>query len=276
MPEALKKPDKQESSAGTPEVPEVKPAAPEAPKMYGPWVSVFVTLFLYFAAQLLAAAVIYSIPAANKWAHEKQEAWLQNPWVMFSYIALAEAIILGVIYKLLSKRKLSFRTIGLNKPKAAFIGYALGAYALYFVIYLVSLVVAKAVLPGLNLEQKQELGFDQTTTGLSLLPIFISLVILPPITEEIIMRGFLFTGLRTKLPFISAAIVTSLMFAAAHLGEGGGGGLLWVAGIDTFILSLVLCYLREKTGSLWPGIGVHMLKNLVAFVVLYNIFSYIR
>ncbi len=244
--------------------------------MYGPWKTILITLFVYFSAQILAGLVIYAIPSLNHWAKAREDTWLQNPWVTFGYISLAEALTLGILYKFMKVRKVTFKSLGLNKPKWAFISYTLGAYALYFIIYIASIMIAKAVIPGLNLDQKQELGFSNSTSGISLLPVFISLVILPPITEEIVVRGFLFKGLRTKFVFLPAAIITSLLFAMAHLGEGGGGGLLWVAGIDTFILSIVLCFLREKTGSLWPGIGVHMIKNGVAFVVLYNIFSYIR
>jgi membrane protease YdiL (CAAX protease family) len=93
--------------------------------------------------------------------------------------------------------------------------------------------------------------------------------VLPPIVEETVFRGFIFTGLRGKLKFVWAAVLTSLLFATAHLEFGSGKPLLWVAGLDTFTLSLALCYLREKTGSLWPGILLHALKNGVAFLSLF-------
>jgi len=86
-------------------------------------------------------------------------------------------------------------------------------------------------------------------------------------------RGFVYTGLRTKLQPVGSALITSAVFASLHLEFGNGAPLLWVAAIDTFILSLVLCYLREKTGSLWPGICLHALKNFVAFATLYLIAS---
>jgi membrane protease YdiL (CAAX protease family) len=139
----------------------------------------------------------------------------------------------------------------------------------------VILSVAKALVPSLNLEQKQELGFDMATTGKNLLPIFVSLVILPPVVEEIVTRGFLYTNLRSRVAIVPAAIITSILFAAAHLGEASDG-LLWVAAIDTFVLSMVMCHLREKTGSLWPSMGVHFIKNGLAFFVLFNILGVIR
>jgi membrane protease YdiL (CAAX protease family) len=95
-------------------------------------------------------------------------------------------------------------------------------------------------------------------------------VVLPPVVEETVFRGFLFTGIRNRLKPVAAALITSLLFAVPHLLESGqSGSLLWVAGIDTFTLSLVLCYLRHKTDSLWPGIFLHALKNGIAFVALY-------
>ena len=69
--------------------------------------------------------------------------------------------------------------------------------------------------------------------------------------------------------FVPAAIITSLMFAVGHLQFGSGAPLLWVAALDTFVLSLVLCYIREKTDSLWPGIFIHAIKNALAFSVLF-------
>ena len=121
-----------------------------------------------------------------------------------------------------------------------------------------------------NMNQKQDLGFSTATTGLPLGLIFISLVILPPLVEEALFRGFLYGGLRGKLKPISAALITSALFALPHtFGNDAGASLLWVASVDTFLLSLILVYLREKTGSLWPGIFLHMLKNGLAFASLF-------
>ncbi len=98
---------------------------------------------------------------------------------------------------------------------------------------------------------------------------FISLVILPPLAEEIMVRGFLYSSLKKAMPVAWAVIATSAIFAAAHLPEGGAAGPLYIAALDTFVLSLVLIYLREKTGSLWSSITLHMIKNGVAFVALF-------
>ena len=89
----------------------------------------------------------------------------------------------------------------------------------------------------------------------------VALVIVTPIFEETVFRGFLFKGLRRRLPFWAAASVVSVMFAFAH-GQ-------WNVALDTFVLSLILCFLVEKNNSLIPSILLHELKNEVAFTALF-------
>ena len=94
-------------------------------------------------------------------------------------------------------------------------------------------------------------------------------MILPPIVEEIIFRGFLYGGLRKANNVVTSAIVTSVIFGYLHSSQAVDDSILWVATIDTFIMSLVLCYLREKSGSILPGVGVHAVKNGIAFIAIF-------
>lgn len=246
------------------------------PGFYSPPVTVGLTVVIYFAAQLIAGILISIVPVAKGWTSQQIADWLQaNPWATFGFIALMQAAAVLLVQTFLKLRHKTFKFIGLDQPKLKYLVYVAAGYGLYFLLYLVGLVAAKLLVPSLDLNQEQEIGFSTSTSGWGLLPVFMSLVVLPPLVEEIVARGFLYSGLRAKLPYIGAAVITSLLFAAAHL-NGAREGLLWVAALDTFILSLVLCYLREKTGSLWPSIGVHMLKNALAFAVLFNIVEYFR
>jgi membrane protease YdiL (CAAX protease family) len=150
------------------------------------------------------------------------------------------------------------------------IGYALAGFGAYFIIYaLLVFNIMSQLFPQIDTDQKQELGFSTSLAGPELIFVFFSLVILPPLVEELLVRGFLYTGLRSKLPVIYAAVITSIVFAAAHLQWGSGNALLWTAAADTFVLSMVLIWLRQKTGSLWPGIGAHFIKNGIAFLALF-------
>jgi membrane protease YdiL (CAAX protease family) len=134
------------------------------------------------------------------------------------------------------------------------------------------LLIAFAVVQGIssiNTDQQQQIGFENASGLLPLSLVFISLVILPAFVEEIMIRGFLYSGLLKKYSKKIAAILASLIFAVAHLQLGSGEPPLWIAAIDTFILSVVLIYLRERTGNIWAGVAVHIIKNSFAFVSLF-------
>jgi membrane protease YdiL (CAAX protease family) len=142
----------------------------------------------------------------------------------------------------------------------------------YLGIYLVAYAIIKHLVPGLNVNEKQQLGFNNISGAKEMILTFISLVILPPIGEEILFRGFLYSSLKKNLPIVVAVLGTCTIFAIGHLPEGGAAGPLYIAAIDTFVLSLVLIYLREKTGGLWASMTLHGLKNCIAFVALYAAF----
>lgn len=178
------------------------------------------------------------------------------------------ALLIALVWGLVRLSKSTFRSLGFQRPKLVDLGYALSGFVAYFVIFFVVSLVVNATAPEL-LESDQQLGFDKAAEGLALIPVFISLVVLPPLAEETLARGFLFGGLRNRLNFIWAMLITSLLFGAPHLFGGEPGVLLWIAMADTFILSAVLCYLREKTGRLWAPILLHALKNFIAFTVLF-------
>lgn len=239
---------------------------------WGPMAAIIATIIIYFVSQFGAGLLLVIFPVIRHWNQAQINHWLDTSAVsQFALIALAEGITLYLLWLFLKSRKATFRDLGLKAPILRDIGYALLGFAIYFGLYLVIVSFVKSIVPSLNLDQKQELGFSNSTTGTDLTYVFISLVLLPPVVEEIVARGFLYGGLRTKLSKLSAALITSIMFAAAHLQWGSNAPLLWVAAIDTFILSMVLVYLRERTGGLAASMGTHMLKNGVAFIVLFVI-----
>lgn len=137
--------------------------------------------------------------------------------------------------------------------------------ALGFVVYLalgigLVLIVSKCI-PGFNPTQVQDTGFGKYLTPHNAILVFISLVVIAPVAEETIFRGYLFGTLRRILPVWVAALVTSALFGLVH-GQ-------WNVGLDVFVMSLVSCFLRYRTGSLWASILLHMAKNGLAFYTLY-------
>ncbi len=238
---------------------------------WGPWSAVLVTITSFFASQYLAVFLLLIYPIASQWGTERTLDWLQESTIaQFSTLALTYGFLLLMIHWFLKYRHSSFRAVGWNrKPKWLDVGYALAGFGIYFVcLNFIIFPLAKLLIPGLDFNQKQEIGFANVQ-GPILILVFVALAIVVPIVEETVMRGFLYTGLKSKLRILPAAIITSLLFGVAHLGLGGDSPPLWTAGIDTFALSFVLICLREKTDSLYASVGLHFLKNSLAFLALF-------
>lgn len=235
---------------------------------WGPQEAIIVSVVAYLAGQLLVGGVFGLALAAMGWSAGRINNAFNGIGAQFGLVLTAEGLSLLTLWWFIRYRKAHWRIVGfLRSPRWKDVGLAVLGFVIYFALLLTAAGLARAIFH-INLDQKQELGFDHIVGSSEKIMAFVSLVLVPPFVEETIFRGFLFTGLRKKLPLLAAAILTSLLFAGPHLLESSSGPL-WIAGIDTFVMSLVLCYLREKTGALWSGILIHMLKNGVAFLFLY-------
>ncbi len=163
-------------------------------------------------------------------------------WYRFSRVSLRDV----ALTRLLSWKDLAFAVLGA---------------AAYIILTMLALNIAGALF-GVNTGEVQNLGLSTQLYATDLLAAFIVLVVLTPIAEEVIFRGFLYGRLRllAKSWWVPAVIVSAL-FGVAHM--------QWNVGIDVFCLSMVACYLRERTDSIWAGIVLHMAKNTLAFFVTF-------
>lgn len=135
------------------------------------------------------------------------------------------------------------------------------------IAYIIYILLAQActhlmqIFSWFDSEQAQNVGFNVLSTGFDRIVAILALVIFAPLFEELLLRGWLFGKLRNKVGFAATMLCVSLLFAILH-GQ-------WNVGVTTFCLSIVLCSLREITGSVWSGVLVHMLNNGIAFYLLY-------
>jgi membrane protease YdiL (CAAX protease family) len=222
---------------------------------------------------VVASVVITLIPSLLGWDQVRADEWvLSSPLANFLFVLLSEVLTVAALTWFISHRKASFKQVmALRRPRLNDVGRAIAGIIVYFVLFAVSIMVVEQMFP-INTEQEQALGFARDVSGGGLILAFISLVILPPLAEELIFRGFFYGTLRGyRLSVAWSIFITSALFAALHLFGSADGKLLWIAFLDTFVLSLVLCYLREKTGAIWSSILVHALKNGFVFLNIFII-----
>ncbi len=86
------------------------------------------------------------------------------------------------------------------------------------------------------------------------------IALVAPVVEELVFRGLGFTLFLRRFGTWVAIVVTALLFAASH-------GLVELLPASA-ALGMGLAYLRSRTASVYPGIIVHVLLNLLGVLAI--------
>lgn len=102
----------------------------------------------------------------------------------------------------------------------------------------------------------EDLGAGDSTAAL--IGVTFIVCVCAPLAEEFLFRGYIFGALRSNGLWV-AALLTGLMFGLVHV---LGSPIAFI--LPLALLGAGLCLLREKTGSLYPGIALHCVNNTLA------------
>ncbi|WP_051571061.1 CPBP family intramembrane glutamic endopeptidase [Cryptosporangium arvum] len=130
---------------------------------------------------------------------------------------------------------------------------------------LVALVVSRAITyavlmlfgPAENVQQSYADAAGGGVLAATLSVVF--LAVLTPIGEEFLFRGIVTTAL-LRYGAAIGVVGSAAVFAVMH-------GLNIVF-ITAFVVGIVAAELRRRSGSIWPGVVVHVVNNLVAQLLL--------
>ena len=168
---------------------------------------------------------------------------------------------LGLVYYYLRRYKVGWKAVGWRKFN---LWKAIKILAVVFVIFLVGvsllLAIVSFLIPSFNANQTQSNDFTGTVAQQHRLISIFALVIIPPIIEETVFRGFIFAAFAKKWGTWIGAICSSLLFGFAHLQAN--------VSIYTFLLGMLLCYMYVKLKSVYPGMALHMLNNYLALMAV--------
>ena len=96
--------------------------------------------------------------------------------------------------------------------------------------------------------------------GLELLMQFLALCVMPAIAEELLFRGA-FQGLMRPCGSAAAIFAPALLFGVLHLDLAQG--------LTAFACGVFLGWLAERSGSILPGMLLHLVNNALAFLTIY-------
>ncbi|MDB5180066.1 MAG: rane protein of unknown function [Candidatus Saccharibacteria bacterium] len=213
----------------------------------------------FMVAQVIVGLLLYLLDFLKIPLKNIDESSIQTIGSIVIYL-LSLGIVIGLPWLVMkyrtSKQELGFdhhlTWTDLLLAPAAFIVYILLSFVLTSIA---------AHFPFYNVNQVQNTGFSGLSHGYEYILAFVTLVIIAPVSEEILFRGYLLGKLRKYVPVWASILITSLLFGIVHFE--------WNVGVDVFALSIILCLLRIQTGRLWPSIVLHMIKNGIAFYFLF-------
>jgi CAAX protease family protein len=179
-------------------------------------------------------------------------------------LIVADLVIIVVVIAFARRgaERLTAATLGIRRT--AF-GPALGwILAIYFgVIALEGLYALMITALGAGGVERQDIGSPGAPLTATAIATFAAIAVVAPIAEEIAFRGYLFPALtRWRGPWIGA-IVTALLFGAAHVLVYP---LVFLPALAFF--GFGACLLFWFTGSLLPSICLHAINNAIAAGVL--------
>lgn len=96
--------------------------------------------------------------------------------------------------------------------------------------------------------------------GPELLVQFLALCVMPAIAEELLFRGA-FQGLMRPCGSAAAIFAPALLFGVLHLDLAQG--------LTAFACGVFLGWLAERSGSILPGMLLHLVNNTLAFLTIY-------
>ncbi|MEO9167282.1 MAG: CPBP family intramembrane glutamic endopeptidase [Aestuariivirga sp.] len=162
-------------------------------------------------------------------------------------------------------------TLPLHWPKIGALGWLVILFVFMTAVYGIS--IGLFAVMGINPETYGSGMVEKALTDLAADPalFFLALpgaVLGAPLVEEVLFRGVLFAGLLPRLGPVLTVIVTSALWAVAHLGAAPP-----IAALTIFFMGIVLGYLLLRFGSLWVTIGCHTAWNLMVTLALFSVGS---
>jgi membrane protease YdiL (CAAX protease family) len=105
--------------------------------------------------------------------------------------------------------------------------------------------------------------FQELLRSDALVVVLLVISIGAPLSEELLFRGFIFSGLaKSRLGVLGTSLLTALLWTSLHLGYSIFGL------VEVLSIGLYLSWLLVRTGSLWVTIFCHAVYNTVVALSL--------
>lgn len=111
-------------------------------------------------------------------------------------------------------------------------------------------------MTGINSSSESYTAAASALYSAGLIPEIIGVGLISPMAEEFLFRGLVYRRFKEISPSAISMVWASLIFAMLHSNM--------VQGIYAFVMGMVLCYARERYGSMLAPVVIHIASNLMA------------
>lgn len=111
-------------------------------------------------------------------------------------------------------------------------------------------------MTGINSSSESYTAAASALYSAGLIPEIIGVGLISPMAEEFLFRGLVYRRFKEISPSAISMVWASLIFAMLH------GNM--VQGIYAFVMGMLLCYARERYGSMLAPVVIHIASNLMA------------
>ena len=171
------------------------------------------------------------------------------------FLGALDGVILVAVWVFgVRKYQTGWRAVGLRPPESP-LSFAWPWLALVGSLGFAGVYLAVVTALGLGSLEPSPLPEGILGHGITRLLNSAVLVVCGPFAEEVFFRGFLLAALVAPLGTVRAVVVSSAVFAAAHL--------MLSTMIPIFVTGMLLSWLYLKTRSLWPPLTAHLAQNLI-------------
>jgi uncharacterized protein len=233
------------------------PSEPTPSSIHWSWGDLLLIFFASLAIQFAGLALVSFSDLLPK---VPQALWA------ISLLLLYSASLIDSVYWLgLRRRGQSWAAIGIGSISRRWVLGALGLGLLLTVVTRLVSYSIQAKLGHPNLYPQLDLFSPSELSWISIIGTILVGGVMVPFAEELFYRGVLYRFMRERWGIWIGALVSAVLFGAAHLKLS--------LGIAVGIAGFVSALMYERSKSLWPSIIIHVVNNSLKFILFYAVLA---
>ncbi len=181
---------------------------------------------------------------------------------LFAFAAYTIGLIVAtlILRYLLGKRHLGWSDVGVTGGLSGrAVLYAFGGWLVaFFLYYFVEVTLTRI---GVKMFWNEGEFFRLDTTW-RVVGIGLATLVVAPVAEEILYRGYILQALLARFSPLTAAVLSSLIFASIHIAIGPG------MIVYLFLGALIPAFLYIRFKSIYPCVIMHFMNNVVAYIII--------